>query len=122
MAAWHARREAGRTVAARGAEVLAFPDRRRPSRRPPPPASPREGAGHGLLGPVHRRPRQARRHRPGGVLRRALPPGGDLRATAARPRSGPFAPAAAEAGLAVGEAALRYAREADGLAGTAEAV
>ena len=47
---------------------------------------------------------------------------GDLRATAARPRSGPYAPAAVEAGLAVGEAALRYAREADGIAGTAEAV
>ena len=37
MAAWHARQEAGRTVAARGAEVLAF-------RRPVPAAHPRRVA------------------------------------------------------------------------------
>ena len=36
MAAWYATQEAGRTVAARGAEVLAFPDR-----RPVPTAHPR---------------------------------------------------------------------------------
>ena len=39
----------------------------------------------------------------------------DLRAADARPRSGPFA-AAREAALAVGEVALRYAREADSIA------
>jgi hypothetical protein len=41
---------------------------------------------------------------------------GDLRATDARPRSGPFSAAAVEAGLAVAEVALRYARIADPIA------
>jgi hypothetical protein len=40
----------------------------------------------------------------------------DLRATDARPRSGPFATAAVEAGFAVADAALRYARIADPIA------